>query len=363
MKIYLVFYDVFRKAGIQRVVINLANSFQKNGDEVTIIVADSSLSPAFSIHRDIKLISVNLPEVIKGTIFSKLVWFIKFILKLHLEVKKGNPDILLDNGTLFGYLWPFEKFYNAPLILFRHFTVTDYPNGHLKFFIIKLLNRYKKIVVLNRKTKNDLNNLGFTNVEVIPNYVNIEHSHINVGQKKQKRILAIGRPVPQKGFDILLEAFYRLKLNHGLKGYTLTLIGDGMPYSDLTVFVDLYSLHDDVLLLDKVDDLSRYFTESEIFVLPSRYEGMPMVILEAMTAECLIIASDIIGVSDLLTHEYNSLLFNVGNVDDLVKLLNSVIEQRINTEELILNSKFAVQNFSENNIIEKWLNYLKPLIN
>ena len=83
---------------------------------------------------------------------------------------------------------------------------------------------------------------------------------------------------------------------------------------------------DDIIFTGKVDDVYNYLQLSNIFVLPSKSEGLPNCLLEAMSCGLACIGSDVVGISDLIEHGYNGLLFDLDeNGNTLTDSLNLLI--------------------------------------
>jgi len=126
-------------------------------------------------------------------------------------------------------------------------------------------------------------------------------------QNARPYVLAMGRMVPQKGFDVLLKAWAELKL----ESHDLLLAGDGDERASLEKLAGDLGLSGRVRFLGRVDraGAAGLLKSAEMFVLPSRAdEGLPMVCLETMTAGKPIVASRVGGVPEFVEHEKNGLL-------------------------------------------------------
>ena len=103
-------------------------------------------------------------------------------------------------------------------------------------------------------------------------------------------ILAVGRLVPQKAFDILLRAFAGGA--GGLAGWSVEILGDGPLRKELERLAEELGVRHRVVFHGYVDDPAAHYARAGIFALPSRYEGMPNALLEAMAAGLPVIVSD-----------------------------------------------------------------------
>lgn len=119
-------------------------------------------------------------------------------------------------------------------------------------------------------------------------------------------LLSIGRLDPQKGFDDLLTAFAGLATEH--KTAHLLIVGEGPLRGALEAARDALGLAGRIHLPGRQDDIPGLLAASEIFVLASRWEGMPNVVLEAMAAGKPIVATTVEGIGDLLLEGESGLL-------------------------------------------------------
>ena len=135
-------------------------------------------------------------------------------------------------------------------------------------------------------------------------------------------VLGIGRMVPQKGFDVLLEAFRELAKK--LPELALVLAGDGVSRPELQAKAHRLGLSDRVSFPGRVDHSRavELFRGAELFVLPSRHEPQGIVVLEAMAAGTPVVAAAVGGVPEIVRDGDNGLLFTGG---DPIALAETVI--------------------------------------
>jgi len=109
---------------------------------------------------------------------------------------------------------------------------------------------------------------------------------------------AIGRLAKQKGFDVLLEAF--AQVGRERPGAFLVIAGEGHERKDLARRVKRLGLEEAVSLPGFVEDMDSFYESLTVFALPSRFEGMPNVVLEAMAAGVPVVATDVSGVGEIV---------------------------------------------------------------
>ena len=138
-------------------------------------------------------------------------------------------------------------------------------------------------------------------------------------------VLAVGRQEPQKGLDVLLRAVPALRVV--CPGVQVIVAGQhGRSSAELTSIVNELDLAGSVRLLGHRDDIAELFCAADVFVLPSRREGNPGVVLEAMALEVPIVASDIAPVREALGDPSLAELFRPGDVAGLAAAVAKAIE-------------------------------------
>lgn len=102
------------------------------------------------------------------------------------------------------------------------------------------------------------------------------------------RLLSVGRIAPQKGCMTLISALARITD----RPWSMTILGDGPLLQEAKRLVEKYDLSERIRFTGFVDDVTRYFTQSDMLVLSSRWEGFPAVAIEAMATGCALVATD-----------------------------------------------------------------------
>lgn len=147
------------------------------------------------------------------------------------------------------------------------------------------------------------------------------------------RLLFVGRLVNQKGLDVLLKALTKMKDHND---WTLTIAGEGPLKDELALASHKLGLSDRVVFrgwLER-DHLPAVYEQADVFVLPSRDEGMPNAMLEAMAAGLPVIGSKVAGLDEVVIDDETGLLVPVEDDDALAHALRTVIEDRDYTFKL-----------------------------
>jgi glycosyltransferase involved in cell wall biosynthesis len=142
------------------------------------------------------------------------------------------------------------------------------------------------------------------------------------------KLICVGRLSPEKGHFGLLEVMQRLR-NNGIN-FCLTLVGDGPSRHVIEDFVDQLSLRDRVFFAGflKEDDTLSAIAASDILVLPSFMEGLPVVLIEALAFGKPVVSSRVAGIPELVEHGKSGMLFAPSNWDELEKVLAEILNDR-----------------------------------
>jgi glycosyltransferase involved in cell wall biosynthesis len=138
------------------------------------------------------------------------------------------------------------------------------------------------------------------------------------------RIVFVGRLHEQKGVDTLLRAFARLRADRPDATIALRLVGDGPLRADLEALAR--ELGVDAEFLGGRDDVDTLLEDADVFVLPSRAEGMSNALLEAMTLGLPAIVTNIPGNADVIRHEENGLLVEPDDPDGLAAAIGRLLD-------------------------------------
>ena len=136
-------------------------------------------------------------------------------------------------------------------------------------------------------------------------------------------ILAIGRLRRQKGHDLLIDAAVPILQQHD--EVHVVIVGEGPERAALQSFIDDRHLASRVHLVGRQADVARWMKAAALFVLPSRWEGMPNVVLEAMAAGLPIIASDVEGVRELITPDVTGCIVPPHSATDLMRAIADLL--------------------------------------
>ncbi|MFF6994569.1 glycosyltransferase family 4 protein [Streptomyces sp. NPDC008313] len=183
--------------------------------------------------------------------------------------------------------------------------------------------RFDAVAVLTERDREEYGRLlPGTRVVRIPNAV---HSLDQVASNHRSRIaVAAGRLFPQKGFDLLIPAW--AKLVETYPDWQLRIYGSGERKADLRALIEEHHLYNHVFLMGHTDRLDDELAKASFYVLSSRFEGLPMVMIEAMSHSLPVVGFDCpTGPADVLTHGVDGLLVPPEDPDALADAMSRLM--------------------------------------
>lgn len=359
MKIDLIISSL-TSGGAERVVSLLANEFANRGHEVRLLTFDP-VEDAFELDPRIKRIKYKKSfYILNFTSIKCLLFLIFFYLK-----KSNRPDLISSHATLMGYATiPIAKLYNIKL------TVTEHTN-HLRgkhsinnWLLWKYLYKFPNAITV--LTNYDLSYFQKKNknVHVIHNpcsFRPIQDSRI----KREKLLLVVGNlnRYEIKGFDKLLEIVSKILPKH--PDWKLKIVGSGNEgIKILQKIAEDLKIANQVIFTGFRSDVHYLMQQAEIFILSSKFEGLPMALLEAMTQKMACISYDCIsGPSEIITNNINGILVKNQDQEDMAYQLNRIIKDEGLRESLRKNIDGSLKKFSIEAVADKWENLFSEILN
>ncbi len=165
-------------------------------------------------------------------------------------------------------------------------------------------------------------------------------------------VLGAGRLIQVKGFDRLLEAFSRLNQS----GVHLVVLGEGEERAGLVRMARELGIEEYVHLTGRVADVETWYRHAECFVLSSRHEGWPNVLMEAMANGCPVVSFDCnYGPSEVLEGGANGLLVPEGDVEGLAAAMRRVLSNEALRRDLATRGMERARMFDVREIAARWL--------
>jgi len=366
MKIIYNIAGTYRPAGMERVLANKTRALAEDGYELVVVTTDQrGQKPAFEFHPSIRFIDlgVNYEENNGGSFLNKVIHYpgkqLKHRIRVARVLKREKADVVVSMFCNDAAFLPKIKDGSMKVleIHFSRFKRLQYGRTGLWALAdkwrskndLKVVQRFDKFVVLTEEDKQYWGNLQ--NIQVIPNartFVVEEPATLD-----DKVVLAVGRYNSQKQFDKLIDAWALVAKE--CPGWTLRLVGDGEERDFLQKRIADNRLEDRVILGKAESDMVSVYKHASILALSSRYEGLPMVLLEAQAVGLPIVSFACkCGPKDVITDGVDGFLVEEGDVTELADKLFLLIKDG---ELRKLMGRAAYENsarYAEDKIMAEW---------
>lgn len=351
-KVGFLIQDMANLGGTERSASIIMNGLAESND-VYLIEAYSRGKSAFSLNDSIK--SFSLFKSRKSLISA----YILYVHKLYNLIKFMKLDVLViveSTHALYGILA--AKMAGIRCIVWEHFNfnvdlgkkkrrVARYIAAKYADDIVVLTSRDREIW----KEKTDAGDRITVIPNAIPDLNNIQYN------KDARTVVAIGRLTFQKGFDHLLLIWDILKKDNPSNDWTLKIVGDGPE----AVNLKCNSLKiPDVQFLPSQENVASIYKDAGIVVLTSRYEGLPMVLLEAASVGIPIVAYDCeTGPGEIVEDNKTGYLIKPFDINGFASKLLTLMSDNNLREFFSHNAKESALKFSQTPIINQWQKILE----
>lgn len=364
MRLLYFLNSITESGGMERIVIDKINYLAGlDSYKVALAYYGTEADKSF-FHIDER---VQLMPMGKQNIGNSLIE--KFFSFLHLPQKVGrlidevDPDVIVNANTiLVSWLLPLIR-KKIPKIVELHFSniamkiISEemYGSNWLKREFNYRLRRwgypkYDRCVLL---TDDDLRDWHFKNAIVIPNFSNIKPLEYNQ-LAKRKTVINVGRLSPQKNQKILVEAWSIV--NRMAPDWNLEIWGNGELHDDLKAQIHRLGVEGKVRLMGvshHIEDVYRY---ASFFVLSSRYEGQPLVMIEALQSSLPCVCFAVNGVRGTIKNGENGYIIEEMTAEALADGILKMIDHEDEIPAMAQRAKVSANAFEKEKIMKRWTN-------
>lgn len=333
---------MFKLAGAETMCENLCLALQKQGCEV---LAVSLYSEHTSITRHlesagIKVIYLNKKKGPDVSIF----------VKLYRLIKEEKPTVVHTHIYAARYALPVAAFCGVPVKVHTVHNIAQKEQAPVGKVINKFMFRYCGVIPVAlskevRRTVEEVYGIAEDKIPVIFNGIDLSKckKKEDYSKKKYFKILHIGRFMDVKNHRLILECFSEFVQQH--VDARLQLIGDGELKKKMEELAKELHIENVVEFLGLQSNVYPWLHDADLFILPSKFEGMPMTLIEAMGTGLPIIASSVGGVPDMLKNGDNAILINP-NLNALLVSLNELYSDEKERRRIGKNARERSNYFS-----------------
>lgn len=340
--------------GIERVTSVVANALATKGYNVFILNLIDGKNPFFELNPNIKIDCIFSKPVSFKTHYLTTIFAIRsFIVKY-----KINTLIVADSISCIFTVAALIGIKKVKHICWEHFNY-DYNLGlKLRDLGRKLAAKYCDIIVTLTNEDKLLWEKSLTSLEAkivtIANPTPFENI-VNTPSLKHKTVLAVGRLTYQKGFDRLLEAWAKININN--KHWTLKIVGNGEDKDKLISQAKNLNIENSVQFISNTHSISQYYSSCSMICMSSRFEGLPMVLIEAISFGLPIVSFNCkCGPSDLIEHNGNGYLVDNGDISQLAEALDTMINASPEDYDKFIKKSYELSlKYYIDSLIKQWI--------
>lgn len=359
--------------GINRYCINLINGLHKNLNIEVQLFTFSGGNSGWLI-QECK--NHNIPFeliIMKGTFDLLVVRRLgKFLLERQFQIvhSQGYRSNIISRLTINYFRLPVKflsTVHGTSAMISESFRLGLYT------ILDRLLMRYiDQIIAVSDKTKYQLRYcISPKKIAVVHNGVEIYEPEKAINEKyllndrnilfRKKTIGFVGRLSHEKGLNVLNKIVKKVLSSY--MDITFLIIGDGPLYPLAEKIAAEWK--NGVILTGEIQDVTPYYRIMDALILPSKREGLPMVVLEAMSYGVPVIASDVGGISEVISHGFNGFLCPYGDIDCMIHQIQNLInnqelKRKVQKEAFkTIKNKFSVDSM----VMNTYKIYRKLLLN
>ncbi|MBE9168000.1 glycosyltransferase family 4 protein [Pleurocapsales cyanobacterium LEGE 06147] len=364
MKLTLIIFS-FSSGGAERVMSIMANYWTAKGWKITLLsFVDRRIPPFYDLDSRIDYIPLGIAAESPNPIIA--IWNNwKRIRRLRTAIDESKPDAAIS----------FLSTTNAIALLatrgLKIPTIVSERTDPTRYFIGKIWEQLRqwtylfadRIVVQTRRTLDYFPSQLQARACIIPNPV-LEPPRANNSSDKiigDRSLIAMGRLEYQKGFDLLLQAFAKLKDRY--PEWTLTILGEGTLRQELESLCNQLELTDRVHLLGRRKNPYKFLKQAKLFVMSSRFEGFPNALCEAMACGLPVISTDCpTGPREIIRNGVDGILVPNEDVSALAAVMERLMSDEAERKRLATRAPEVTERFSLEKVMGMWEELLDQVV-
>ncbi len=302
--------------GAQRVALDYAKVLKSQGVDVSIASSPGGRLEKEAMKNDIGFFPLPFQRGISPLKDTSALFLLKKL------IKEGGFSVVHSHSTKAGFLSRLPLVPGIKIFTVHGWCFTPGTGREFCRYAEKFLARFtRKITCVSRFDLNLGRQAGIPEDKLfyLPN--GIEDTEKRAEPEKSQLVVSVARFSPQKDHFTLLRALARLEDTRAL------LVGDGPLLERAKSLARALGIGRRVEFVGEVEDVEEILSRAGLFVLSSKWEGLPLSVIEAMRAGLPVVATDVGGVGELVRHGENGFLVEKGDVEGLMEGIRSLLLQ------------------------------------
>lgn len=363
-KKHVAFYiGSLHKGGAERVFVNLAGYFQKEGYQVTMVTQYRYPDEEeYLLPQGVERILSDLDaDELSG---SRIINFYRRVAKLHRIWKSGQPDLVLScigkNNFMAVVTTMFTK--TKPVVSVVGEAKEEYPDRVMKMLADILFPCAAGVVLQTERAKSFFTKRVQKKTVILPNSLNEAFIKPRYEGAREKRIVAVGRLDANKNHEMMIRAFAALKDKY--PEYTLTIYGEGELRPFLEDLAKRLGAADRVCLAGVVPDVAARIEKAALFLMTSYSEGVSNALIEALASGLPVISTDVPsgGTAELMTDGENGLIIPTGDLSALVEAMDRLLGDPAYAGRLGMEAAKIQQKLAPERVNRLWRDYFDRIM-
>jgi glycosyltransferase involved in cell wall biosynthesis len=348
--------------GAERVASLLANDWVRQGHDVTLATFEApGTEPFFALDDGVAVHELEAPASERG-LTVRLGTNLARVLRLRSLLRELRPDIVLAFMTEANVvtLWA-ARGLGVPVVISER-NQPDRPGlGRLRRIARRLSYPMARAMVVQTEAIAAWAKARFRiPIHVIPNPVLLDANEARREQGDVHRLISLGRFTHQKGFDILIRSFATLARKHPT--WRLVIYGEGPDRAALERLRRETGVEERISLPGLTRDSATALRQASLFVLPSRFEGYPNALLEALGCGLPVVATACPGgTADILANGAHGMLVPPDDVSALTAALDAMMSDPALRADYAAHARLAVAELDIGIMGKHWLDLLAGL--
>ncbi len=354
MNITFFITDISHSGGTERMTISLSNELVKYGHNVHVVSLIGNGVPFYDYDKRIRF-HVVMPQK-KSLFFSYPI----IVFKLRQLLRETQSDFVVDVVTTMSlFSIPSTLLSKTRVITWEHFNfsvdlgrkamrVGRFLATKFSYAIVVLTDADRKIYLEKYKCHAQVCTIS----NFLPQFPALNYELASAS----KTALAVGRITKQKGFDRLIEIWKEYKEQHPASDWKLKIVGDGEDKHLIESLINQYDLNNSVSIIPPTRNINQFYESAAVFLLTSRWEGLPMVLIESQAYGIPSVAYNCkTGPAEVIDNGVNGYLIEDGIKDEFVKYLALLLDSHENRMFLSQNARQMAMKYSAENVVQKWI--------